>query len=380
VLFGWLLALFLANAISLSIRAGGKPNFAEPFLKCRTFGVDNGLTRIIASDNISDNSTVNISDNSTEIILTTDGYSLISLNTSVFKESWKSQTGGRLESFALTDENNLYVLSSYPAEDKTKIYNLTSASLKTGLTIWQKKIQGFSNLKLNGIKNGEFLFLLAGDKHLLAASKLNGQIIWDKHFPAPVTALYQSTPEKIDALLNDRLQTISILTGDVLEELNLKKLSPTAAVIETQSLLLGYETGETSKIALNGKREDVIWRIKAGGGISGLLAYQNLVLVTSLDNFIYLYSGDSGKLRWKKRVAGRINIKPQIFGDYALVLNSGDNSAAVIDLRDGKVVNQIQLEDENFFSGEPVLTGRYLVMQTSKGLYFYANPSAANCA
>jgi hypothetical protein len=60
------------------------------------------------------------------------------------------------------------------------------------------------------------------------------------------------------------------------------------------------------------------------------------------------------------------------------VVNSGDNAVSVIDLRDGKVINQIPLEADNYFSGPPLVSGIYMVVQTFKGAYFFVNTSV-NC-
>jgi hypothetical protein len=51
----------------------------------------------------------------------------------------------------------------------------------------------------------------------------------------------------------------------------------------------------------------------------------------------------------------------------------GSAELAILNLGDGKVVNQIFLEDENFLLGSPFLTEKFLVLATSKGVYTFSN-------
>jgi hypothetical protein len=78
-------------------------------------------------------------------------------------------------------------------------------------------------------------------------------------------------------------------------------------------------------------------------------------------------------LKWKRRVSGRIKIKPLLFGGYTVVVTDGDNSVSIISLRDGRVVNKIDLEADNYFSGQPIVLGNYLIVQTYKGVFFFVN-------
>ena len=368
VLYGGLLSavLLLLSGLPKNIKAQEKPNLSEPFKRCWVYGDSNGLSRIVASDNESN------------IILTIDNYSLISINPATNLENWKSLSGGKLETEVISDESNLFFVTSFEKESKDRTFTLNSISLRTGITNWQKKLTDYPSAKLNRIKNRELLFLTTEDKFLTAVRKNNGEIVWTKIFPSPIISVEASNPEHLNILMADRLLRVRTNSGEAFDETKLKKNEISNSVITDSYLLLGYSTGEIAKITAEASKNDVLWKIKAGASISGLVMYQNEVLVTSLDNFIYLFSGESGKLRWKKRVAGRINIKPLIYSNFAIVVNSGDNAVSVVDLRDGKVVNQIQLEEDNYFSGPPLVSGIFMVVQTFKGAYFFVNTSV-NC-
>jgi outer membrane protein assembly factor BamB len=347
------------------IQGKDSPNLSEPFKKCLVYGTGNGLSKIVASDNVSN------------LILTTDNYSLASINPSTGLENWKSQTGGRLEGDTVTDETSLFFITSYESENKDRTYILNSVSLKTGTTNWQKKFTDGGKISLQPIVDKDIIFILAGEKSICTILKSDGNTIWTKDFPFRIFAIETIKPGLISVLLENRLIRVFIKTGEILAEAKLKKESISSFIANESYILFGYVTGEIIKAAPSENKIEILWKIKAGAGISGLSEYHDGVLVTSLDNFIYLYSMESGKLRWKKRVAGRINIKPLIIGEFAVVASSGDNSASVFDMRDGKVVNQIQVETDNYFSGQPQAVGRYIIFQTFKGTYFFVNTNVS---
>src|SRR5215204_3071317 len=144
-------AIFFLYCPLRSLSAQETPILTEPFKKCRVYGGDNGLSRIVASDNESN------------IIITNDNYSMVSVNPGTNLENWKSQTGGKLETTMASDENNLYFVTSFEDVDKEKTYTLNSISLKTGITDWQRKLSGFSGARINQITHKELLFLTLGD-------------------------------------------------------------------------------------------------------------------------------------------------------------------------------------------------------------------------
>ena len=365
LLFSFPAQMFLSLCIAQAAAAQSKLNLSEPLKKCMVYGGGNGLTRIVASDN------------EQNLLLTTDNLSFVSLNADSNTESWKSLSGGKLES-EITDGENLFFVASFETESQRKSYTLNSVSRKTGITNWQLRLNEHSRVKLNPVDDHGLLFLTIDNRSITAVRKEDGKIFWTKEFSDNVVTIAKSeiNPQELYIISENGLKRVSIKDGELIEELKFKKGEIGTALVGKDYVLSGYPTGEIAKTSITDGQNDVLWKIKAGAGISGLAAHQDEVLVTSLDNFIYLYSVASGKLRWKKRVAGRINVKPQIYGDLAIVVNSGDNSMSVLELGDGKIINQLQLEQETYFTGQPVISGRYVILQTSRGIYFYTNAGA----
>ena len=87
------------------------------------------------------------------------------------------------------------------------------------------------------------------------------------------------------------------------------------------------------------------WKFKAGGRIIFVKAVGDNLLLGSVDNFVYFMSAEYGNLIWKRRLSGRI-ASGGVIGDARAVFTVvGDRSAFVIELDDGRVV------DERFLLG-----------------------------
>lgn len=371
-LVGFFLLLSLCEIILFSLSAGmisgqEKISFAEPFRKCRVFGSANGLSRIVASDNESN------------LIYTNDINTLISINPETNLENWKSQIVGKLENSAVADETSLYFVSVSESgnasnEIQNKKYFLNSLSLKTGLTIWQEKFG--ENIKMNETRDKDLIFIVKDDRYLLGIQKNDGKIRWTQNFSAKILSAGTDIEGQVNVLTNDTIYVLSKSSGTLINNIKLSKDSVNISIFKDRHVLLGYPTGEFVKVSAAGNRNEVRWKIKAGGSITDLIEINDEVLVTSMDNFIYLYSFESGKLKWKRRVGGRINISPLIYDNHAIVLNSAENSASVIELREGRVVNQIRIEEDNYFSGQPVISGNLFIFQTFRGIYVFSNSNS----
>ncbi len=339
-----------------------KIKFAEPFRKCKVFGTNSGFSQTIASDNESN------------LIYSEDKYSLISVNLETNLENWKSQTVGKLDKIVISDKDSLFYISSSENEKQKMTYFLNSLSIKTGITNWQKKF--VENVRLNQTENEDLIFLIKEDMFLLAIEKNTGKTLWANTMQDKILSAKSETDGQINILTKDKLLNFSIRSGELINDIKLNKNSVNNSLVRNSYLLLGYPTGEFIKVSAENDKNEVVWRIKTGGGITDLIEVKDEVLVTSLDNFLYLYSIDSGKLKWKRRVGGRINIKPLIYDNHAIVLNSAENSASIIELREGKVINQIRIEDNNNFSGPPIILGGYFIFQTFKGIYLFTNSNS----
>jgi len=362
---GLRLSMLLLGLFPLPFAAQKKPDLTKPFKKCWDYGTKTGLSQIIASDN------------DRQLIISNNEFSIISINPSTRLENWKSESAGKPETILSKDVDSLYFITVIDTEKGEKSVTLNSISLKTGITRWRKKLPAAGS-KVDFTDSKTLLFFSDSSGNLCAFRKNDGNLVWRKNISKPILSLSSTSTEKLRALTRDSLIQIISETGETEKESRFNGEELKNSLFDGDFLLAGYSTGEVFKLEAgsSGKSENqIVWKIKAGGSISSLNEVLQGVLVTSLDNFIYLFSNEKGNLKWKRRVSGRININPLVTERYAVVVSSAGSSAAVIDLQDGKVVNQIEIDVENYFSGSPLVFGDFLVFQTSRGLYFYANTS-----
>jgi outer membrane protein assembly factor BamB len=110
-----------------------------------------------------------------------------------------------------------------------------------------------------------------------------------------------------------------------------------------------------------------MWRFKTGASISNISLAGNALAVISLDNFLYLLSADRGKVKWRKRLLGRSLYTPLILPDRIVAATYGENSIPVSDIRNGKTINRIDLDEGSYFTQSPQLTGNGAFMVTMLG-------------
>jgi hypothetical protein len=80
------------------------------------------------------------------------------------------------------------------------------------------------------------------------------------------------------------------------------------AMLSTSDLIIGDEKGNVSLLNRKQKCARVLWNIKVGAGVSSLSLSNEGVLITSLDNFVYLINPIKETGFGKKRLSGRLCI------------------------------------------------------------------------
>lgn len=346
-------------------RSQEKPSFDKPFKICRTYANNGGRLQSVASDN------------NKNIIFTNENNVLVSVNPETNFENWKSQTGGKIYPNIVSDEQSFYYLSSFESESLEKTYILNSISQKTGITNWQKKLDGYADFRLFDASDKDFIYLAADSQYIFAINKKNGNTNWTKNINPKIISLNTMPTNRLSVLTAESIIKVSTQNGEILSEIRIKKNPISNSVKNSSYILLGYPNGEFIKVAAEERIKDFLWKVKAGGSISSLIEIDKETLVSSLDNFLYLYSTSNGKLKWKRRVSGRINVKPVIYDNFAVVLSSSDNIASIVELEEGKIINQIKIEEDNYFSDEPLILGRLIIFPTFRGIYLFVNSDQA---
>lgn len=336
-----------------------KLNFKDPFRKCREYSEKNGQLTVIASDN------------EKNIILLQGTSTLISISSVDLSENWRTEISGLLESNVVSDTTSAFFITGTGSSTQSaeKLYILTSVSLKTGLTKWQRRTRLDGNL--HSELNEPAIFIQSPAGVLSAVDKESGATKWEKSYGIETYFVEISKINGISAVLNKKIVEASTADGNVLKELPISENLPTAFLIDKNRILLGSSNGEVRSIFSNDGTTD--WKFKTGGSISAIIKFEEGLLVTSFDNFAYFFSANKGKLKWKKRIPDRINMSPLIVENHVVLGSLGGKSLLILDLVDGKLINQIELPIESFLSGPPLIIDERLYLQTTRGISVFSN-------
>jgi outer membrane protein assembly factor BamB len=346
--------------------------------KCRT--LENVGNAFIASDNAvekqADNNNLFLYFSGAE-----NNYKLESADKKDARRIWAVSLGGKMVSGLLIDGENLFLIIE--SGDK---YILKSISRLTGVTNWQSIPLTISTLESG--KEDEFFLHVFGDTviaigrggEIYSYGKNDGRARWNVLLEKHLTAAPAFEENLVAlALADGNLKIVSLTDGGDFRNLRrggaASAVSTVSAVIfqTVGRIIYGDNRGVVTAVDVGSGR--TIWKMRsAAAAISGVNRAAGGLLISSLDNFVYFVSSVKGKRLWKRRLGGRVVYRPLILGDYAIVINSFAPRADIIELISGKIVNQIDLEQGNYFTGEIVFGGELLAFQTAEGLnVFFAD-------
>jgi outer membrane protein assembly factor BamB len=182
--------------------------------------------------------------------------------------------------------------------------------------------------------------------------------------------------DKLTVAVDKEIITFSLENASVLFQSKITAAPTAFLLLGNKILFWGDSLGNVYALDIvSGK---IFWRFRIGGQISYIIFTSKGILLTSYDNFVYLVSADKGKALWKKRLSGRIIVEPLVTGNFVMVTSLADSDVFVLDLSDGKLVNQFSLTEENLSLSLPLLLDNLLVFITTKGLFVFSH-SGGKC-
>lgn len=119
------------------------------------------------------------------------------------------------------------------------------------------------------------------------------------------------------------------------------------------------------------------WRSRTGAGVQAVKNVPRGLLAASFDNFVYLFSFQSGKRLWKRQLPGRISAQPVTIDDGALFTPISSDAGVVLGLHDGKQVNSLPTGDGSNTAASPLIVAELVFLTTDQGLLAFSQPGAA---
>lgn len=316
------------------------------------------------------------------INLTTGGMIAIDIKTG--RKRWETELGGDVIPVPVINSDSIYTAARYIGgqsknifqnENKNESTILRALDKTTGVTRWETKLEAVDQLYLSIFKN--YIISVGDNGQIDAVDKIDGKIVWRKKLNVKLSApplvndadLFLGTADK-------RILKVSPVDGQIMQQS--ETLAPPTVIIENtdkNKLIVGDRKGNLLLMSKesNKKTKTIEWRVRIGAEISSATITGEGLLISSFDNFIYLISEDDGKLFWKKRFSGRIIAAPLIANDYFIVGATDESNAYVAELKSGRSLNKISLEDDNFFSGSSMIAANLLIYSTLKGVLGFSS-------
>lgn len=309
-------------------------------------------------------------DTQTIFVGTADG-GVQALDKDISDAVWRTQLGGDIVSNIVATEAGTVVASNpVSAEEKIAESILRSLSKETGLTIWTVRLPFSDQIFLDG--TGKSIIAVAREGWAVAVEIRTGRILWQTSPLGTISARPNFSMYGIAFGTTDKqIFILSPETGSVLFQ-RAADFIPTAISNPTpETLVVGDERGKVALLSLpTGKS---IWKFKSGAAVSFVHLSKDGLLVTSLDNFIYLLSAYNGDVIWKRRLSGRVVEGAVVMQGHIITLIYGENSAYLIDLKKGKIVDQIEEHTGNFVNQVPVvIDGSRILITTPKSVEIFA--------
>lgn len=348
------ISIFVYKADAYSQDQGPKSGVLR---KCWDYPVRNPAKDSLASDNA-------------KIFIASEDGSIHAVDPVSARGIWKTELGGEAISNLLATETAVFVITT-PVDlngGETGTAILRSLSKETGITNWVVRLPLSTQFYLGSTLNT--IVAVSQEGSLTAIDSKDGRTVWNSRVYGDITAkpvfsdqgvVFGSDQKRVFVIANDDgRQLFEFITA----------FSPTAVANGSGGVVaIGDARGNLQFLDVKSGRK--IWKFKSGASISQILVTKNGLLVTSLDNFIYLISNHNGDIIWKRRTSGRV--EGGAFADQDLVfgLASGDNSGVLLDARNGKILDLMSENGKIYPSQTPLFRGSQIFLATTEGIEAY---------
>lgn len=307
--------------------------------------------------------------------------SIISVRLSDGGLLWRSDIGGTLSASPAVDHKYVFVASESLPTPKSVYPQATGVlralSRQSGLTTWMRTLP--SPVKGSIYLNGQNLFVTSADGRLYALRKETGELSWIKYNSAPFSSLNLLEGPTLYAYDSyGDILSIELDNGKTLWRYRTRKALSAPVAVHGNMIYAG--TADGFVYAIDRMNGHLRWRVRAGAAIQAVLAGEKWVLATSLDNFVYCLSPQTGAKLWKRQLAGRITAPPLVLNNHVLLAPLVGEECVVLNLEDGKKVNSLYVGEDNNTEAAPLLTPDALLLTTREGLLALTNNPQASDA
>ena len=269
------------------------------------------------------------------------------------KSAWTAELGGRAISNIVVHGPDIIAVTA-AVSDAGQVRNvlLRSLSKVTGIVNWTVDLPPSEKVFLGANSSGIVAVSDSGPAAMF--DYRNGAALWTNSEIGQVAARpYIDQDYTIIPFRTGRTFVLSTKNGSSVSTIESPVNIETQTRAGERSIVNGDSRGNLiARDLISGKRQ---WKFKAGAKWIFVERTKDGIAAISADNFVYMLSAYRGSVRWKRRLPGRISGSPAFSDSYAVLASYGENSAYVIDMRNGRIVNLVSLAENSSFSDSPIL-------------------------
>lgn len=296
---------------------------------------------------IADNSIEKIASDNNSLIISNKNGEIKNINKKAADEIWKISIGSKYEPIIGLRNEEILLLTLETQTDAEKNLVLKKIDGQTGIV---KELKNFGKIdeRLTYSSFENFFSLekiLETDNVTFILEQINSFLKSPKTTSEEIILSYSENYFSISDGRNILYK--SIANKDQFQKIGeLPETEKVTATIFTEnSLFWGDDSG---KVFQKGFNNNPIKILRTGSRVSSIQNIGNSLLITSNDNFLYNYSLTKKKVKWKKRLPGRVVISPRIGNNFAVITTSAVSELLFIDLENGKTFNQITMPNDAF--------------------------------
>lgn len=266
---------------------------------------------------------------------------------------WMSELGGRIDALLPVAGIGVFVVTSSIISKEPSLSTLRLLNSETGLVKFAVQTQTVGKVFLAYL--GSRIVVIDQSGSLSAFDVNSGASVWQTKSSGGLTAT-PATGDNIIAVATDakKIDFVSVGDGSQVSSTATGREMKTLTFRTNQMLVAGDDRGNVTNY--RNQTGAVWWKFKSGARVGTIIETDDGVLVGSFDNFLYMISKYSGDVKWKRRLNGRVLYRPLISKKELFVTVSGQDEAVVIDIDNGKIIEQIKLGEERFPVSDPIFT------------------------
>lgn len=313
-----------------------------------------------------------ISSDGTSIFAVDGEQSVTSLDRGSGAVNWKAELGGKTVSSIGKNTNSIVIVTeeSSPGGAMPASARVRALSKTTGLTRWEYRISGSSDY---AVYASDVSVIVVSDRLIAVLDAEKGALRWRRDD----LDVSDSTSDFLSGILavrsrTNRIDLLSLSDGHTIRHFELRRAPSDLALGGGRSVFVADHRGRVFSLDGTGSGSD--WEYKTGGAVWHLIAQEDSIVAASADNFIYSISADSGGIRWKRRMPGRISSMNMLGRKRIAVTVVGEKAAFVVDSSNGKVTDQlipghdIELDDSQL-AGD----ADFAALLTSNGIFGFSS-------